>query len=97
MQFFVAFNNSWDPAQGGPPADFDDVLREDQARIRELYAAGTVRNAWSFDRAERGGALLFETGTREQFEAVLASIPLVRRGYNEPEVFPLAPFPGFVA
>ena len=95
MQFFVAFSNSTEFATNSPPADFVDVLREDQARIRAMYAEGTVRAAWTFDREEKGGALLFEARSREHLDELLATVPLVKRGYNDCEVFPLAPFAGF--
>ena len=95
MQFFVAFSNSARFAEEGMPADFAEVMQEDQARIRQLYAEGTIRDAWAFDRPERGGALLFETDSVAQFDELLASIPFVERDYNDYEIYPLAPFPGF--
>ena len=48
-------------------------------------------------RAERGGAALLEADSVDHARDLLATVPLVRIGYNDYELFPLAPYPGFAA
>lgn len=95
MQFLVIFNNKPEFAAEGPPADFADRMADDAERLKELYAEGSLRAVWALDRPERGGAALFEADSPEQARDLLATVPLVKIDYNDYELFPLAPYPGF--
>ena len=97
MQFLVIFNNKPEFATDGPPADFAERMAEDAARLKVLYAEGAVRQVWALDRAEHGGAALLEADSVDHARDLLATVPLVKIDYNDYELFPLAPYPGFAA
>ena len=95
MQFFVIFNNKPEFAVDGPPPDFAERMADDAERLKELYAEGTLRQVWALDRAEHGGAALLEADSAEHAHDLLATVPLVKIDYNDYDLFPLIPYPGF--
>ena len=95
MQFLVVFTNKPEFTTAGPPADFADRMAEDAERLEELYSQGALRQVWALDRAEHGGAALLEVDSVEHARDLLATVPLVKIDYNDYELFPLAPYPGF--
>ena len=95
MQFLVIFTNKPEFATDGPPAGFAERMAEDAARLRVLYAEGSLRQVWALDRPEHGGAALLEADSADHARDLLATVPLVKIDYNDYELFPLAPYPGF--
>ena len=79
-----------------PPEAFTpELVGGEGARVRELYAAGTLRQLWA--RADVGGAaILWEAADEAEVRAALESLPLFKAGMLEIIVFvPLKPYPGF--
>jgi len=79
-----------------PPEAFTPELgaRETQ-RVKELYAAGLLRQVWR--RGDMpGAAILWEAAGEAEVRAALASLPIFQAGMLEvTAVVPLEPYPGF--
>jgi muconolactone delta-isomerase len=79
-----------------PPEAFTPELgaRESQ-RVRELYAAGLLRQIWKRSDIP-GAAILWEASDEAGVRAALASLPIFQAGMLEIVlVAPLEPYPGF--
>lgn len=70
------------------------MVRE-TARVRELYAAGTLRQIWK--RGDMPGAgILWEAASKAEVEAAIDSLPIVQAGLLEiVALVQLEPYPGF--
>ncbi len=79
-----------------PPEAFSlELGRRETARVRELYAAGILRQIWK--RSDTPAAsILWEAGSVTEVEAAIATLPIFQAGMME-IVFlvPLEPYPGF--
>ncbi len=79
-----------------PPEAFTPELatRESQ-RVRELYAAGVLRQIWR--RGDIPGAsILWEAPSEAEVRAALDSLPIFQAGMLEIlALVPLEPYPGF--
>lgn len=72
------------------------MVRE-TARVRELYAAGVLRQIWKRNDVP-GAAILWEAASEEEARAALASLPMNQAGMLEIVAFvPFTPYPGFSA
>jgi muconolactone delta-isomerase len=72
-----------------------ELLASESQRVRELYAAGTVRNIWR-RKDTPGAAILFEATTEDEVRAAVASLPLAKQGMLEiAALTELEPYPGF--
>jgi len=79
-----------------PPEAFTpELVAGEGARVKEMYAAGTLRQVWA--RADAGGAaILWEAADEAEARAALESLPLFKAGMLEIIVFvPLKPYAGF--
>jgi muconolactone delta-isomerase len=79
-----------------PPEAFTpELLRGETARVRELYAAGILRQVWK--RGDTPGAtILWEVASETEVRDALASLPLFQAELLEiVAVVPLEPYPGF--
>jgi muconolactone delta-isomerase len=79
-----------------PPEAFSpERIGQEGARVKELYAAGAIRQIWA--RGDAGGAAIVWEGQNEQeVRAALESLPLYQAGMLEIVIFiPLKPYPGF--
>ena len=79
-----------------PPEAFTpELCGRESARVRELYAAGVLRQIWK--RGDIPGAsILWEAASEADARAAIASLPLNQAGMLELVVFaPLQPYPGF--
>lgn len=79
-----------------PPESFTPELqRKEVVRVRELYAAGTLRHIWK--RGDIPGAtILWEAASEREVRDALASLPIFHAGLLEiVAVVPLEPYPGF--
>lgn len=79
-----------------PPEAFTPelVARESQ-RVRELYAAGTLRHIWK--RGDiAGAAIVWEAASEAEVRAALDSLPIAKAGMLEVVALTqLQPYPGF--
>lgn len=74
------------------PADLMDKVHGDQAMARDLYGRGIFRQLWM---SGYGAIVLGEAESREQFDAIIAELPLAKAGYIDVDVFELTPYAGF--
>lgn len=79
------------PAEAFTP----ELLARETGRVRELYAAGTLRQIWK--RSDTPGAsILWEVASKAEVEAAIASLPIFQAGLLEiVSLIPLEPYPGF--
>jgi len=72
-----------------------EQLDAEAGRVRELYAEGIVRVAWSRGDV-LGGVLFLEAPDVAAADRALASLPLVSHGMAELTTIELRPYRGFV-
>ena len=93
MQFLVLTERKMDqfPAEAWTP----ELIAAEGQRVRELFAAGVVRNAWR--RKDRpGAALLIEAASEADVRGAIESLPLAKLGMiGFPVVTQLEPYPAF--
>ena len=93
MQFFSLSRRLVDKF---PPEAFTpDLAARETARVRELYAAGLLRQVWK--RGDTPGAsILWEAASALEVRSALESLPLYQAGLLElVSLIPLEPYPGF--
>ncbi|MFC5861305.1 muconolactone Delta-isomerase family protein [Acidicapsa dinghuensis] len=79
-----------------PPEAFTSELgQRETARVRELYAAGILRQVWK--RGDVPGAcILWEAASEQEVRDAIASLPIFAAGMLEvATLVPLEPYPGF--
>lgn len=79
-----------------PPEAFTSELgaRESQ-RVRELYAAGILRQVWKRGDVP-GASILWEAASEAEVRAAIESLPIYQAGMLElVALVPLEPYPGF--
>ena len=79
-----------------PPEAFTpELVGGEGQRVKELYAAGILRQVWK--RADTpGAAILWEVASEAEARAAVESLPLFRAGMLEiVALVPLEPYPGF--
>jgi muconolactone delta-isomerase len=80
-----------------PPEAFTpELAARETERVKELYAAGLLRQVWS--RGDMpGAAILWEAANEAEVQTALDSLPIKKAGMLE-VVFlvPLAPYRGFL-
>jgi muconolactone delta-isomerase len=79
-----------------PPEAFTpELLLRETTRVRELYAAGTLRQIWK--RGDTPGAsILWEAASEAEVRDAIASLPIYQAGLLEiAALIPLEPYPGF--
>ena len=79
-----------------PPEAFTpELVRREGQRVKELYAAGILRQIWR--RADMpGAAILWEAGSETEVREAIDSLPIAQAGMLElVALVPLAPYPGF--
>jgi muconolactone delta-isomerase len=79
-----------------PPEAFTPELNAgESARVKELYAAGLLRQVWR--RGDVPGAvLLWEAASEAEVRAAIETLPIVKAGMLEiVALMALEPYPGF--
>jgi muconolactone delta-isomerase len=79
-----------------PPEAFTpELVSGEGRRVKELYAAGILRQVWK--RADTpGAAILWEAANEVEVRAAVESLPLFKAGMLEiVALVPLEPYPGF--
>ena len=93
MQFLVMTRRRIDvfPAESWTP----ELLEAEAERVRELFAAGVIRNAWR-RKDMPGAALLIEAATEDEVRTAVENLPLAQLKMLEIAVMTqLDPYPGF--
>lgn len=78
-----------------PSEAFVALGGQESQRVKELYAAGILRQIWL--RGDVGGAvLLWEAASEDEVRAAIESLPIFKAGMLELiALAPLKPYPGF--
>jgi muconolactone delta-isomerase len=79
-----------------PPEAFTpELIAREGQRVRELYAAGILRQVWK--RGDTPGAVIvWEAAGEEEVRAAIGSLPIFQAGMLEVSaVVPLEPYAGF--
>lgn len=95
MQYFVVFTPKKRFEVVGTPDDFPKLLPQEEARAKELYGEGTLRQSWVLGKRDKGAACLFEAASPEALQVIIDSFPLIQKGYSDYEIYSLAPDPVF--
>ena len=77
-----------------PETERDAILRAEAQALWALQQEGFVRTAY-FRRDRKLAVLILEAESAGECEAQLTRLPLVRNGYIEFELAPLAPYDGY--
>jgi hypothetical protein len=79
-----------------PPESFTpELLSGETRRVKELYAAGVLRQVWK--RSDMpGAAIVWEAASEAEARAAVESLPIFQAGMLEiVAMVPLEPYPGF--
>ena len=95
MQYFVIFTPKQQVGTTGMPSDFSQLLLEEEARAKDLYMEGLLRQSWVLGKRDHGAACLFEAESPKHLQEIIDSFPLIKADYSDTQVFPLAPDPAF--
>ena len=78
-----------------PPEAFAELSAQEGNRVKELYAAGILRQVWR--RGDMPGAsILWEASSEAEVQRALDSLPIFKAGMLEVmALVPLEPYPGF--
>jgi len=97
MQFFSLSRRlvGQEPGLFPPEAFTPELAARESARVRELYAAGILRQIWK--RGDTPGAgILWEAASEADVRAAIASLPIFQAGMLEiVALVPFEPYPGF--
>lgn len=96
MQFIVVTRPKAEFLPDNMPSDFVELLRKEEAHSRELYHQGVLRQSWSIAIEGTGAICLFEAGSLEEMKRIWEGFPLIKAGYGDWEILPIAPDPGLV-
>jgi muconolactone delta-isomerase len=79
-----------------PPEAFTpELLAQEGTRVKELYAAGVLRQIWLRGDLP-GAAILWEAGKEDDVRDALDSLPIFKAGMLEIiALVPLKPYPAF--
>ncbi len=74
--------------------EFERAIPAESEKVRTLYAAGIVRQAWL--RGDVGGAcFIVEAEDEADARGVVRGLPMAAAGLSEFTVIPLLPYRGF--
>lgn len=78
-----------------PDAFTSELVAQEGQRVKELYAAGVLRQVWR--RGDTAGAaILWEAPSEAEVRAAINSLPIARAGMLElVSLVPLEPYPAF--
>ena len=74
--------------------EFSPHLREEAARVWELYQAGVLREIY-FRQDRSSAVLVLECADVGEARTVLDTLPLAKEELIAFDIIPLAPYPGF--
>jgi muconolactone delta-isomerase len=73
---------------------FKPFLKQEAARVWELYQAGVIRELY-FRQDQTSAVLILECEDVKDANSALNSLPLVREGLIAFDIIPLRAYPGF--
>ena len=73
---------------------FEPVLDAEAERVRELFAQGVIRAAWTREDTP-GAVLMLEASSIDDAQAALATLPLAKLDMLEAKLIPLRGYRGF--
>jgi muconolactone delta-isomerase len=73
---------------------FEAHLKQEAARVWELYQAGVIRELY-FRQDQTSAVLILECEDVKDANSALNSLPLVREGLIAFDIIPLRAYPGF--
>ena len=81
-----------------PPEAFTaELMAHEGQRVKELYAAGILRQIWLRGDLP-GAAILWEAASEAEVRDAIGSLPIFKAGMLElVALVPLGPYPGFAA
>lgn len=79
---------------GTTPEQFTPHLKNEAARVWELYKSGQIRELY-FRQDRREAVLVLESAGAKEAQQLLETLPLVEAGLIYFEIIPLSPYPGF--
>lgn len=71
-----------------------DVMEAEALKVYDLYVTGVLREIY-FKEENNIGILILECKDKKEAEAVIAELPIVRKGYIGFDIIGLRPYPGF--
>jgi len=79
-----------------PPEAFTaELASQETARVKELHAAGILRQIWLRGDLP-GAAILWEAASEQEVRDAIGSLPIFKAGMLElVALVPLKPYPGF--
>jgi muconolactone delta-isomerase len=80
--------------QGIRAEEFKPYLKQEAARVWELYQAGLIRELY-FRQDQPSAILVLECADSREANEVLNSLPLVKERLISFEIIPLTAYPGF--
>ena len=85
-------------ADAFPPEAFTaELMAHEGQRVKELYAAGILRQIWLRGDLP-GAAILWEAASEAEVRDAIGSLPIFKAGMLElVALVPLQPYPGFAA
>ena len=92
MQYLVVVQTKQEFVDDPP----SEVLAKEQARGRELYGSGDLRQSWELDSDRPGVVCLYEAASEDELRSVLDTYPLIQRGIGDVLVMPLKPDSAYV-
>jgi muconolactone delta-isomerase len=93
MQFFTLSRRRTDAFP--PDAFTPELVAREGRRVKELYAAGILRQVWRRGDAA-GAAIIWEAASEAKVREAIASLPIAQAGMLELVVLvPLEPYPAF--
>ena len=95
MQYLVVFTPKQKFGSAEMPSDFPQLLLKEEARAKDLYMEGLLRQSWVLGKRDHGAAVLFEAESSEHLQEIIDSFPLIKANYSDAQVFPLTPDPAF--
>jgi hypothetical protein len=79
---------------GATPEKFQPLLTDEARRVWELQQAGPLREIYMTDEGRRA-VMILECAEAEEARQILVSLPLVKAGLIEFDLYPLMPYAGF--
>jgi muconolactone delta-isomerase len=78
-----------------PEALTPELIAQEGQRVREMYAAGILRQIWRRGDAP-GAVIVWEAASEAEVRAAIATLPLAQAGMIETAMLTaLEPYPGF--
>lgn len=71
-----------------------DVMEAEALKVYDLYVSGVLREIY-FKEENNIAVLILECKDRSEAESLIASLPIVEKGYIGFDIIGLRPYPGF--